>query len=292
MLSKDTTQPTTAPFRKDASVAPSRNTGGDVLRRLVSGFGSLLKPFFSLIAVILAWEATSRWWLPSIDPYMSVLMPAPSEVASTALRMIATHELIYHLMVSLKREGIAFAFALSAIPLGVLMGWSKALHTQLDPIVEILRPIPPLAWIPLSILWFGIGDAQNQFIIFLGMFFPILLNTIEGVRNVDRNLIRAARSLGAPERAVLLRVVFRAAIPQIVTGIRVGLGFGWMALVAAELVGASSGLGFLINDARSVLRTDIIVVGMLTIGVTGLVIDSAIRLAMRLLLPWSTSLNR
>lgn len=292
MLAKDTTQPMTVPQRQDATAAASRDTGKDTLRRLVVSFAAVLKPFYALIAVVLVWEAISRWWLPSIDPYMSVLMPAPTEVATTAFQMIASGELLYHLMVSLKREGIAFLFALTAIPLGVLMGWSKALHTQLDPIVEILRPIPPLAWIPLSILWFGIGDAQNQFIIFLGMFFPILLNTIEGVRSVDRNLIRAARSLGAPERAVLRRVVFRAAIPQIVTGIRVGLGFGWMALVAAELVGASSGLGFLINDARSVLRTDIIVVGMLTIGVTGLVIDSAIRFAMRLLLPWSASFNR
>lgn len=113
-----------------------------------------------------------------------------------------------------------------------------------------------------------------------------------GVRTVERNLVRAARTLGAPEHSVLIRVVFKAAIPQIVTGIRVGLGFGWMALVAAELVGANSGLGFLINDARSVLRTDIIVVGMLTIGVIGLVIDTAIRLAVRTLLPWSVPLKR
>src|SRR5206468_2531218 len=147
------------------------------------------------------------------------------------------------------------------------MGWYRGVRAQLDPVIEVLRPIPPLAWIPLSILWFGIGDEQNEFIIFLGMFFPILLNTIQGVRAADQILVRAARSLGADERRVLTRVILKAALPQIVTGVRVGLGFGWMALVAAELVGANSGLGFLINDARSVLRTDIIVVGMLTIGI-------------------------
>ena len=157
------------------------------------------------------------------------------------------------------------------------MGWSKTINDQVDPLIEVLRPVPPLAWIPLSILWFGIGDIQNQFIIFLGMFFPILLNTIAGVKNIEPNLIRAARCLGASETRILRRIVLRAALPQIITGIRVGLGVGWMALVAAELVGANSGLGFLINDARTLLRTDVVIVGMITIGVVGLIIDRTIR---------------
>ncbi len=124
------------------------------------------------------------------------------------------------------------------------------------------------------------------------MFFPILVNTIVGVKNVDTSLIRAARSLGAPERKVLMRVVLKGALPQIITGVRIGLGVGWMALVAAELVGANSGLGFLINDARSVLRTDTIMVGMLTIGVVGLLIDTAIRALSRRLLPWSLAMSK
>ena len=157
------------------------------------------------------------------------------------------------------------------------MGWSKAIDEQVDPLVEVLRPVPPLAWIPLSILWFGIGDIQNQFIIFLGMFFPILLNTISGVKNIEPNLLRAARCLGAQEAVSCDAIVLRAALPQIITGVRVGLGVGWMALVAAELVGANSGLGFLINDARTLLRTDIVIVGMITIGIVGLVIDRTIR---------------
>lgn len=296
MLSNDTTQTKLqAPQMPDPAGAAAKGPSGQdgqaahflLLTPLMA-----LRSLATLAALIVAWELVSSFWLPRIDPYMAILMPAPSTVARTTFGMIASGELGYHLLVSLKREGIAFLFALSAIPIGLLMGWFDGLRTQLDPVVEILRPIPPLAWIPLSILWFGIGDAQNQFIIFLGMFFPILLNTIEGVRTVDRSLIRAARSLGAPERAVLGRVVLKAAIPQVVTGIRVGLGFGWMALVAAELVGASSGLGFLINDARSVLRTDIIVVGMLTIGVVGLLIDALIRLGTRVLLPWSVPQGR
>jgi ABC-type nitrate/sulfonate/bicarbonate transport system permease component len=245
----------------------------------------------SLFVLILVWQLVSAVWLPSIDPYLAILMPPPVQIAKTAATMITSGELGYHVLASLKREGIAFLCALLAVPIGIAMGWFDRVSQQLEPITEILRPIPPLAWIPLSILWFGIGDEQNEFIIFLGMFFPILLNTIQGVRAADPVLVRAARSLGANERRVLTRVILKAALPQIVTGVRIGLGFGWMALVAAELVGANSGLGFLINDARSVLRTDIIVVGMLTIGIMGLVIDAMLRLAMRRLMPWATPAN-
>lgn len=245
-----------------------------------------------LFLLILAWQFASTVWLPSIDPHMAVLMPAPTTIARTAAGLVASGELFFHLVASLKREASAFVFAATAIPLGIAMGWWRIIYNQVNPIMEILRPIPPLAWIPLSILWFGIGDAQNEFIIFLGMFFPILINTIVGVKNVDPNLVRAARSLGAPERKVLSRIVLKGSLPQIITGVRIGLGVGWMALVAAELVGANSGLGFLINDARSMLRTDTIVVGMLTIGLVGLLIDTAIRALGHKFLPWSLALSR
>jgi ABC-type nitrate/sulfonate/bicarbonate transport system permease component len=245
-----------------------------------------------LVFLIFVWQFASTVWLPRIDPHMAVLMPAPTTIAKTAAGMIASGELFFHLVASLRREAAAFVFAATAIPLGMAMGWWRRVYNQINPIMEILRPIPPLAWIPLSILWFGLGDEQNEFIIFLGMFFPILVNTVVGVKNVDPNLVRAARSLGAPEHKVLWRVVLQGALPQIITGVRVGLGVGWMALVAAELVGANSGLGFLINDARSMLRTDTIAVGMLTIGIVGLMIDTVIRLLSRRLLPWSLAMSK
>lgn len=245
-----------------------------------------------LLVLILLWQFASKVWLPRIDPQMAILMPAPTTIATTAAGMIASGELFYHLSASLKREAFAFVFATSAIPLGMAMGWWRVVYNQVNPIMEILRPIPPLAWIPLSILWFGLGDEQNEFIIFLGIFFPILVNTIVGVKNIEPNLIRAARSLGAPERKVLARIVFKGALPQIITGVRIGLGVGWMALVAAELVGANTGLGFLINDARSMLRTDTIIVGMLAIGIIGLLIDTFIRLLGRRLLPWSLAMSK
>jgi NitT/TauT family transport system permease protein/taurine transport system permease protein len=244
-----------------------------------------------LFVLLVVWEIVSTMWLPRVDRHLAILMPAPSAIVKAAGELLASGELVLHLLASLKREAVAFVFASSAIPIGMAMGWWRSAFRQLNPVIELIRPIPPLAWIPLSILWFGIGDTQNQFIIFLGMFFPILINTFTGVRNIENNLIRAARSLGADEKNVLRRIVFKAALPQIVTGIRIGLGVGWMALVAAELVGASSGLGFLINDARSVLRTDFIFVGMIAIGIAGLIIDTTLRAVMRRLLPWSQALN-
>ena len=262
------------------------------LRMWLFGAVSALPNLIFLAVVILFWQFISKVWLPRIDPQMSVLMPAPTTIAVTAAGMIASGELFYHMIASLKREVSAFLFAAAAIPLGIAMGWWRQVYSQVNPIMEILRPIPPLAWIPLSILWFGLGDEQNEFIIFLGMFFPILVNTIVGVKNIDPNLVRAARSLGASEHKVLIRIVLKGALPQIITGVRIGLGVGWMALVAAELVGASSGLGFLINDARSMLRTDTITVGMLTIGLIGLLIDTAIRVLSRRLLPWSLALGK
>jgi ABC-type nitrate/sulfonate/bicarbonate transport system permease component len=248
-----------------------------------------LKNLGLLAALVALWQYASLYIL---DSTTRTLLPPPTAVFSAAFELISSGELLRHTRDSLKRELVAFVWASSAIPLGVAMGWWKVVNEQVDPLIEMLRPIPPLAWIPLSILWFGIGDTQNQAIIFLGIFFPILLNTITGVKGIEATLIRAARCLGANEWNVVWRVVIRAALPQIVTGIRIGLGVGWMALVAAELVGANSGLGFLINDARTVLRTDYIIVGMATIGLVGLMIDQIIRELVRRLLPWSHSLGR
>lgn len=237
----------------------------------------------------------ATWWYVStqvLDRTTRALLPPPQAIAVAAWELARTGDLFRHLRDSLTRELVAFLWALSAVPLGIAMGWWKRVENQFDPIFEMLRPVPPLAWIPLSILWFGVGDTQNEFIIFLGCFFPILVNTVAGVKGVEPTLVRAARCLGAGERQTLWRVVLRAALPQIVTGIRVGLGVGWMALVAAELVGASSGLGFLINDARTVLRTDYVIVGMATIGIVGLLIDRVIRASTRRLMPWSQAGSR
>ncbi|VTU27444.1 ABC transporter permease [Variovorax sp. RA8] len=253
--------------------------------RLVGRLSRLALP----IVLLLAWQLVSTRVL---DETTRALLPPPTAVAAAAWELLMSGDLFRHLYDSLRREFTAFAWSLIAIPIGVAMGWWKSVNDQVDSLVEVLRPIPPLAWIPLSILWFGVGDTQNEFIIFLGIFFPILLNTVAGVRGVEPNLVRAARCLGGGESAVLRRVVLRAALPQIVTGVRVGLGVGWMALVAAELVGANSGLGFLINDARTLLRTDIVIVGMIAIGLVGLALDLLIRAISRHVAPWSRAMQQ
>ncbi len=281
-----------------ASADPSALTPAEqqAVARMKSGSGPWFTgPSARLIGLGLffgIWQAVSAVLLPKIDPNLVSLMPPPTEVVAAAWELLRSGDLFVHFWASLKREMVAFVYACAAIPLGVLMGWSRTAQNLLEPVFEMLRPIPPIAWIPLAILWFGISDLQNQFIIFLGIFFPLLINTITGVKNVEHNIVRAARCLGASEKDVLVKVVFRAALPQIITGVRVGLGVGWMALVAAELVGATSGLGWLISDARSVLRTDIILVGMISIGLAGLLIDQGLRWVARKLLPWSLAMTK
>ena len=255
---------------------------------LVSGVARL-RHLGLLVAMLGAW-----WYVSThvLDKTTRALLPPPQAIVTAAWELFDSGDLWRHLRDSLKRELVAFAWSCLSIPLGIAMGWWKSVEEQVDPLVEVLRPVPPLAWIPLSILWFGIGDVQNEFIIFLGCFFPILVNTVAAVKGVEPNLVRAARCLGAGEGQILWRVVLRAALPQIITGIRVGLGVGWMALVAAELVGANSGLGFLISDSRMVLRTDYVIVGMATIGIVGLCIDRVIRLVVTRCLPWSKAHSR
>jgi ABC-type nitrate/sulfonate/bicarbonate transport system permease component len=274
-----------------STITPEESRAMEALRRPPNLFQRFAR-WIGLVLFFAGWQLLSVVVLPRIDANLVTLMPPPTAVAAGAWELIQSGDLAKHFWASLKREAIAFAYASVAIPIGLLMGWSKTAQNLFEPIFEMLRPIPPIAWIPLAILWFGIGDLQNQFIIFLGIFFPLLINTIAGVKNVEHNVIRAARCLGASETDVLVKIVFRAALPQIVTGVRVGLGVGWMALVAAELVGATSGLGWLISDARSVLRTDIILVGMISIGIAGLVIDQGLRWVAKKTLPWSLAMTR
>lgn len=256
-----------------------------------SGWFDDLEHRFAGVAMILLllvlWEVVARWIIPRSNPSLGVLIPPPSEVLMSGIAMARSGELLAHVAVSSKRVLIAWGLVvLTAIPLGIAMGWSTRFKRYIDPLVELLRPIPPLAWIPISILWFGIGLTQNLFIIMIGVFFPVLLNTIHGVKGIDPVLIRAARNLGATQSKLLLKVVLMAALPAIFNGIRVGLGVAWMVLVAAELVAATSGLGYMIQDARNFLRTDIIFMGMFMIGFMGILMDFVLRFAARPLLSW------
>ena len=207
-----------------------------------------------------------------------LLFPPPSEIVAEAVYLIKTGDLFRHILMSLERVSIGFGIGFGvAVLLGVLIGRVRFLSDTLEPILEVIRPIPPLAWIPISILWFGIGTSQNVYIIFIASFFTTLVNTVAGVRSADTHLVWSALNLGCPNRSVLWRVILPGALPFILTGARVGLGASWSCLVAAELVAAASGLGFMIMDARQLLLTERVLVGMLTIGLLGFLMDRGIR---------------
>ena len=239
-----------------------------------------------LVAFVVMWELVSIFG-QRINPQLDVMMPPPTAVISAASDLMARGVLFTHIFDSLYRVLLAVGAATAlGVPLGLAMGWSRRFRFVVDPLLEFIRPIPPLAWIPLSILWFGIGDVQIVYIIFLAAFFPIVLNSLAGARDVDPYLVRAGLSLGAGPRELFLTVVLPAALPHIFTGMRVGLGIGWMALVAGELVAAPSGLGYMINNARTLFRSDYILLGMVLIGILGLVLDYLMRQAARLAMPW------
>jgi ABC-type nitrate/sulfonate/bicarbonate transport system permease component len=242
-------------------------------------------PILILLAI---WEMVSGYLLPAINPHLVILMPPPSKVISAGGELLARGVLIEHTLASLKRWTIGVGLAiLTAFPLGLSMGISKIVNDVFDPVVTLLRPIPPLAVIPLSILWFGIGDTQNSFIIFLGAFWPTLLGTISGVRRVDRVLIWATLNLGATRLRVIRDVVIPSAMSSVMTGIRLSIGIGWVALVAAELVASTSGLGYLIDESRQLLASDRVILGMFTIGLLGLGTDVAARSLERRFTKWT-----
>lgn len=239
-----------------------------------------------LLLFLIVWEFVSVYGT-RINPNLNVMLPAPTTVISAAAELLHRHVLFTHIFASLYRVLLAVGVATAlGVPLGLAMGWSPRFRRAVDPLLEFIRPIPPLAWIPLSILWFGIGDAQIVYIIFLAAFFPVVLNSMAGARDVDAYLVRAGLSLGARGGELFRTVVLPAALPQIFTGIRVGLGIGWMALVAGELIAAPSGLGYMINNARTLFRSDYILLGMVLIGVLGLILDFLMRHIIRLTMPW------
>ena len=178
--------------------------------------------------------------------------------------------------------GYLLAVAL-AVPLGMLMGWFASVHTLLNPLVQGLRPISPIAWIPLAILWFGVGDLSPIFLIFLSSFFPMVVGTAAGVMTIDAKYLRAARNFEFSGLRLFRSVVLPAALPQIVTGMRIGLGVAWLVVVAAEMIAVSSGLGYLIIDSRNAgNRYDLVVAGMLVIGAVGFALDIVMRRLERL----------
>jgi NitT/TauT family transport system permease protein len=234
---------------------------------------SLRKIIYSLILpilIIVVWAilTTFTGYIPSY------ILPSPSEVFQSFLELIYNGSLLEATIYTLTQ--VFFGLIVSAavaIPLGILMGWSRKVEGLFGLIVGILRPIPPIAWIPFAILWFGIGMTSSIFIIFAGSVFPILINTIDGVKRIDPVLPEAAYTLGATEFQTIRKVVLPAALPNIITGLKVGVGIGLMCTVAAEMIGSNNGLGYIILTSTSMLNTGAAIVGMLTIGIIGLGLD-------------------
>jgi ABC-type nitrate/sulfonate/bicarbonate transport system permease component len=245
--------------------------------------------FLIPLVLILIWQGLS-----SIQIIPSYKLPSPIEIVlgfkDLLIVGVPPGNLLHnHMLYSLYRVALGYAIAaLLAIPLGLLMGWSPGLLRMIRPLFELVRPIPPLAWIPIAILWFGIGIKSAAFIIFLGAFFPILLNTISGVLSIHPILIEAARTLHAREKDIFLKVLLPGAVPSIFVGMRIGIGIGWMTLVAAEFTGVKEGygLGYMIMTARDIQRPDEILAGMLVIGVIGLLIDIGLRATESRMIRW------
>ena len=259
----------------------------------------MLLQLSGIIFILILWELVtaglviSHWTIVQPGIFKWILLPPPQDVLLSAIAMILDGSLLIRAGWSLLRVLLGFLVAaLVAIPLGIAMGWSRTIMYIVEPVVEILRPIPPIAWIGLALLWFGIGLNSAVFLVFIGAVFPILLNTIDGVRNVEKRLIEVAYTFGANDWEVLTKVVVPAALPTIYTGLRVGMGIGWMCVVAAEMIAARYGLGELILDSSNLLQTDKVMVGMITIGLLGLVINYLFQVAGTRIFKWQQGISR
>lgn len=207
------------------------------------------------------------------------VFPAPLQVERGLVELVHKNVLWQDIGSSLQRVAIGFGAAvLLGIPLGLTFGWYPAINQVVNPVMQVLRPISPIAWIPVAIIFFGVGDKAAVFLIFLGAFFPIVVACVNGVSNVPGVYRRAGRNFGLAPGQLLARVVFPAALPQIIVGLRLALGIAWLVVVAAEMVAVDSGLGYLVIDSRnSGKRYDLVVAAMLMIGVIGLILDLGFR---------------
>lgn len=241
-----------------------------VLSRLMRG-----SPFLIVGAFLALWWVTARG---------SPIFPTPAEVVIGIVELARAGTLLQHVTASLYRVTVGYGTALAlAIPLGSAMGWFPAINHAVNPVVQLLRPISPIAWIPVAILWFGMGDASPIFLIFLSSFFPIVVATAAGVSLVEREYIRAAQNFGSHGLGLYRDAILPAALPSVITGMRVGLGVAWLVVVAAEMVAINSGLGYLIIDSRNAgTRYDLVVAGMVIIGVIGFLLDVVMRRLERL----------
>ncbi len=218
-------------------------------------------------------------WHGAVRASGSDIFPTPFEVGRGLVELAERGLLAKYIVASLFRVSWGFVLAVVVgVPVGLLVGWFRPVFAALNPFIQILRPISPIAWIPVAILWFGVKDAAPIFLIFLASVFPIIVSAVSAVQNMQQVYLRAAQNFGLSGIALFRRVIFPAALPQIITGVRIALGVAWLVVVAAEMIAVNSGLGYLIIDARNAgKRYDLVVAGMVLIGGIGLLLDLLVR---------------
>ena len=244
------------------------------------------------ISVLTLLTLLALWWAVTATQLIEPLfLPPPSAVLAKGWLLVTQGymdaTLWQHLGASLGRIGLALGFAvLTAVPVGIAIGYNRIARGILDPLIEFYRPIPPLAYLPLIVIWCGIGELSKVLLIYLAIFAPIAIATATGVRTVDPAKIRAAQSLGASRGQLIRHVILPSALPEILTGLRIGLGVGWSTLVAAELIAATSGLGFMVQSAAQFLVTDVVLLGILVIALIAFAMEMGLRALQRKLVPW------
>lgn len=235
-------------------------------------FPRRLLPFTAITVLVLAWQVAVVWG-------ESIIIPGPLAVLSGIAELAVKGLLLKYVVASLFRVTWGFLLAaLLGIPFGLLLGWFRRGEMALNPILQILRPISPLAWIPISILWFGVGDRAAVYLIFLASFLPLTVTAMNAVRNIPQVSLNAGRNFGLSETQLILKVLYPAVAPHLIVGLRITLGIAWLVVVAAEMIAVNSGLGFLIIDSRNAgNRYDLVIAGMVLIGLIGLVLDLGMR---------------
>lgn len=259
------------------------------VRRLRWPFSRQLSLSLLSVAVLLL-----LWWgVTALGLIAPLFLPPPQQVLHKLLVIAGPQgfmdaTLWQHLGASLTRMLVALFFAaLIGIPVGIAMGLSPAVRGLFDPLIELYRPVPPLAYLPLMVIWFGIGETSKILLIYLAIFAPVTLSTLAGVKNTQQVRIRAAQALGATRGQLLRFVILPGALPEILTGLRIGLGVGWSTLVAAELIAATRGLGFMVQSAGEFLATDVVLAGIAVIALIAFSLELGLRALQRRLTPWN-----
>jgi NitT/TauT family transport system permease protein len=231
-------------------------------------------PSLAVIGALIA-----GWWV-AVTGTQSMIFPTPWRVITGTLELLDDGTLWRHIGASLMRVGTGFLLAVCiAVPLGLWMGWVRRVQQTLNPIFQILRPISPIAWIPIAILWFGVGDTAPIYLIFISSVFPMVVQTTVGVHTIEKRYLRAAENFGVSRTTLFQHVVIPAVLPQVIVGMRIGLGVAWLVVVAAEMIALRSGLGYMIMDSRNAgNRYDLVIAGMIIIGVIGLTLDGIMRM--------------